>query len=302
MSATKEEREVTWEDRYWSSQEGLRLHYRDYSGSGDKPPVICLHGLTRNARDFAKLAQRLKGTQRVIVPDFRGRGLSAWDPVRARYAPPTYARDVLDLMGVLKIDCAVFIGTSLGGLVTMAIAAIDQGRIAASVLNDVGPALEPAGLERIRSYVAQAQWFGTWEEAARAIQRRDETIHPRYQQKDWLAMAHRLCRRDGSQIRFDYDIAIAHNVVASAGAPAMNAWPYWEGLYHAPAVIIRGALSDLLSREAATKMAAEHPDCELIEIDGVGHAPDLDEPHALAGIARLLRKARNVPCCEDLTQ
>jgi pimeloyl-ACP methyl ester carboxylesterase len=293
MAGMQDRPQQQWEERYWHSRDGLRLHYRDYPGADDRPPVICLHGLTRNGRDFGSLAARLTGKWRVMVPDLRGRGLSDYDPLPTRYAPPTYVGDILQLMDLLGIIRAVFIGTSLGGLVTIGIAAVAPDRIAGAVLNDVGPQLEPQGLERIRSYVGTAANFHSWEEAARSIAERNAQIHPGYKADDWVDMARRLCRETRGQIRFDYDPAIAINVLA-AGSP-VDAWPYFRRLSAAPLLIVRGELSDLLSAETARNMVAEHPDAELISIARVGHAPDLDEPEAVGAIERLLTKALKQP-------
>lgn len=291
-------REQRWTDIYWFSRDGLKLHYRDYPGRDDRPPLICLHGLTRNARDFGQLAERYAGEWRVIVPDFRGRGLSDYDPLPARYAPPAYAADILQLLDLLHIKRAVFIGTSLGGLVTMAIAATAPHRVAATLLNDVGPQLEPEGLSRIRSYVGQPALFRDWDEAAQALAGRNAEIYPAYSPADWLAMARRLCREDQEdQIRFDYDMAIAQNVLAPAPVSPVDAWPLFRALSAAPLLVVRGESSDLFSQETAKKMAAEHPDAELVCVPGVGHAPDLNEPEAVAAIDRLLvrtlRKVNN---------
>ncbi|MBA3835595.1 MAG: alpha/beta fold hydrolase, partial [Sphingomonas sp.] len=135
---------ASWSDRYWTSRDGLKLHYRDHAGPDDRPPILCLHGLTRNSRDFEALAERLAGEWRVISPDFRGRGLSEYDPQSSRYMPPTYAADVLQLLDELQIDKAVFVGTSLGGLTTMIVAGFAPQRIAGVVLNDIGPELSSA--------------------------------------------------------------------------------------------------------------------------------------------------------------
>ncbi|MEO6361320.1 MAG: alpha/beta hydrolase [Sphingomicrobium sp.] len=280
---------------YWTSRDGLRLHYRDYPGRSDRPPIICLHGLTRNGRDFAELAARLVGEWRVIVPDFRGRGGSDYDPAPEHYAPPTYAGDVIQLMGLLQVEAAVFIGTSLGGLVTMAIATVAPRMIAGTVLNDVGPELEAAGLERIRGYVGQFARFSDWAEAAGHLAERNREIHPHYTLDDWERMARRICRQIEGSIRFDYDMAIADNVLAPATGPAVDAWPFFRALSHAPLLILRGELSDLLSAKTALAMGADHPDSELICVDDVGHAPDLQEPEAIAGIERLLAKVAHKP-------
>ena len=137
--------------QYWTSSDGLRLFTRDYPGSAERPTLVCLHGLTRNSRDFEAFAERHSGRFRVIAPDFRGRGRSARDPNPANYLPKTYADDILQLLDELAVDRAIFVGTSLGGIVTMLIAAAQPQRIAATILNDVGPELDERGLDRIRT-------------------------------------------------------------------------------------------------------------------------------------------------------
>src|SRR4051794_30505486 len=133
-----------FEDCYFTVRDGLRLHYRDYPGATGKPPLLCLHGLTRNARDWSDFAERYSPGHRVIALDFRGRAGSDYDPIPARYMVPTYAGDVIEMLDQLGIPEAIFVGTSLGGLVTMAIAAMAPQRIRASILNDVGPDVDPA--------------------------------------------------------------------------------------------------------------------------------------------------------------
>ena len=135
-----------WQDRYWNSKDGLRLHYRDYAGPAERPPILCLPGLTRNARDFEPVADRLAGEWRVIAVDFRGRGQSEYDPNPANYEPRTYAADVLKLLDQLGIADAVFFGTSLGGIVTMLMSTTDSERIAGAVINDIGPVVEDEGV------------------------------------------------------------------------------------------------------------------------------------------------------------
>jgi pimeloyl-ACP methyl ester carboxylesterase len=143
----------SYRDGFLTVTDGIRLHYRDYPGSGGRAPILCLSGLTRNSRDFAQFADAFSPRFRVIALDFRGRGDSDHDPVPARYNPLTYAGDVQQLLDGLGIGQAIFVGTSLGGLVTMILATMAPGRIAAAILNDVGPELAESGLERINSYV-----------------------------------------------------------------------------------------------------------------------------------------------------
>jgi pimeloyl-ACP methyl ester carboxylesterase len=271
-------------DRYLTLPDGLRFHYRDYPGSTDKPPLLCLHGLTRNARDFAQLAERYSPEWRVIDVDFRGRGLSDYDPQPERYTPLTYAADVRHLLDQLAIDKAVFVGTSLGGLVTMAIAATTPQRIAAAILNDVGPDVAPGGVDRILGYVGKDRRFHDWDEAARAVADIQRASFEHYNHDDWVAMAKRNCREEGGEIRFDYDMAIAEPFKSLGPVPTVDLWPFFTALGEKPLLVIRGERSDLLTAETAAKMRQAVPGMKLATVAGVGHAPHLDEPQAIAAI------------------
>lgn len=289
MEVAKQQTQA-WDDRYWTSREGLRLHYRDYPGPPARPPILCLHGLTRNARDFENVAARYAGEWRVLAIDFRGRGLSEWDPQSERYAPPTYAQDVLELLADAGVDRAVFLGTSLGGLVTMIIAAVASERIAGAVLNDVGPELDLSGIERIRSYVGKPVLFRDWDHATSALQAKCGDVHPAYRAAEWQRYARRVCRDTGQGVEFDYDMAIADNFDRGETGEAPDAWPLFRALAGRPVLILRGEYSDLVSDAVLDKMAREIPDMEVVTVPGVGHAPDLDEPEAVAAVDRLLRR------------
>lgn len=282
----------SWDDRYWTSRDGLKLHYRDYAGPADRPPVLCLHGLTRNSRDFENLADRLAGEWRVIAVDFRGRGLSEHDPVSSRYMPPTYAADVLQLLDELEIDSAVFIGTSLGGLVTMIVAAFAPERIAAAVLNDVGPELSAEGIKRISAYVGQPKLFKDWDDAAASFRGKFGAVHPGYGKDEWLRYAKRVARETDRGVEFDYDMAIAEpfKQMDSATGSAANAWPMVRALAGRPVLILRGEHSDLLTPEVAERMREAIPGAELVTVPDVGHAPDFDEPASIAAVDRLLAR------------
>lgn len=158
-----------YEDRYMTVRDGLRLHYRDYAGAADKPPILCLHGLTRNSRDWTEFAERYSPGFRVLALEFRGRGGSDYDPIPQRYNPLTYAGDVIELLDQLALDQAIFAGTSLGGLVTLTMAAMAPQRIFATIMNDVGPDVDVEGVNRILTYVGNDRRFGSWDEAADAI-------------------------------------------------------------------------------------------------------------------------------------
>lgn len=279
-----------WTDRYWSSFDGLNLYFRDYAGPPDRPPLLCLHGLTRNSRDFAEFAERHAGKWRVIAPDFRGRGRSERDPDPENYKPPIYAADILGLLDELQLSEAIFVGTSLGGLVTMAIAAFAPQRIAATILNDVGPELDPAGLERIGHYVGKPVAFESWDAAARALGQSHSAMHPNYGAAEWERYARRICRETDGAIILDYDMAIVDNFRAAQAAPAVDAWPYFRALSEAPLLVIRGEHSDLLSAAGAQAMVDAHPDAKLVTVPNVGHAPDLGEPAAVAAIDRFLER------------
>ena len=283
---------TAWQARHWTSRDGLKLFYRDYAGPSDRPPIVCLPGLTRNSRDFADLADRYAGRFRVIAPDFRGRGMSDRDPQPARYLPPTYAADVLQLLDELGIERAVFVGTSLGGLVTMLIAATQPERIAATVLNDVGPEIDQTGIDRIRSYVGQGVRFRDWDEAAEYISGVSRGLPASNSHDDWVRAAQRVAKEDGDGIAFDYDMAIAEpfNQRNDGTAPAFDLWPLYKKLDGAPLLLIRGELSDLLSASAAQAMVEVLSDAELVTVPGVGHAPELNEPEAVAAIDRLLER------------
>lgn len=283
---------ASWSDSYWTSRDGLKLHYRDYAGPANRPPVLCLHGLTRNARDFEALAGRLGGEWRVIVPDFRGRGLSEHDPVSSRYIPPAYAADTLQLLDELGIPEAVFVGTSLGGIVTMIVAGFAPQRIAGAVLNDVGPALEKAGIDRIRTYVGQPNVFADWEDAVEKLSAAHADAHPAYGREQWLGYAHRVAHETDRGIEFDYDLAIAEpfNAMDDKAAAAVEAWPLLMGLAGKPLLILRGERSDLFSQQTAERMRDSLPGSELAIVPNVGHAPDLAEPESVAAIDRLLQR------------
>jgi pimeloyl-ACP methyl ester carboxylesterase len=280
-------------DHYWTSCDGLKLHYRDYAGdeSRDRPPVLCLPGLTRNARDFEVLAGRLAGEWRVICPEMRGRGDSAYAKDSASYNPLQYAQDLGALFEEAAITRFVAIGTSLGGLLTMVLAMTVPQMIAGAVLNDIGPVIEEAGLARIRDYVGQGRSFATWMHAARAMAESQGAAFPNNSIADWLAMAKRVMVVSGNgRIVFDYDMKIAEPFSQPEGVTGVDMWPGMDALAGRPLLFLRGELSDILSAGTLAAMAKRLPDAEAVTIPHVGHAPTLDEPEADAAIARLLAK------------
>jgi pimeloyl-ACP methyl ester carboxylesterase len=277
-----------YEERYFVVRDGLKLHFRDYPGSSGRPPILCLHGLTRNSNDFAEFAERYSPEFRVLALDFRGRGESQYDPLPMRYNPLTYAGDVIELLDQLDVPQAVFVGTSLGGLVTMTVGAMARGRIAAAILNDVGPDIDITGITRILSYVGKDVRFRSWDEAADVIASNNRGSFDRYSHQDWVAMAKRNCREENGEIRFDYDMAIAEPFKTAGPTPHVDLWPLFRSLGQTPLLIVRGAKSDLLTAETAARMQQEVPDMKLATVPGVGHAPELNEPEAVAAIDAFL--------------
>ena len=281
-----------FEDRHWTSEDGLRLHYRDYAGPEDKSPVVCIPGLTRNARDFEMLASRLAARRRVLCLDLRGRGDSAYAKDPATYVPPNYVSDLEALLDQTGIARFVAVGTSLGGLVTMLFATRHAGRLAGAVFNDVGPEVSGAGLARIGGYVGQGRSFETWMHAARALEESQGEMFPDFAVSDWLTLAKRaMILGSNGRIVFDYDMKIAEPLATPANAAPPDLWPCWRALAGRPVLVLRGAMSDILAPETAARMIAEVPEAELVTLPRIGHAPTLDEPLAVAAIERLLDRA-----------
>lgn len=276
---------------HWPSADGLTLHFRDYAGRTDRPPVVCLHGLTRNARDFEALAPHIAAQGwRVIVPEMRGRGKSDYASDPASYVLPTYIADLLALLAQEGVDRFVAIGTSMGGLMTMGIAAMTPDRIAGVVLNDVGPVVEREGLERIKTYVGQGRSFPTWVHAARAMAELHGDTYPGFALEEWLTMAKRtMTLVSNGRIAFDYDMKIAEPILADDGAAVpVDLWPMLRALEGKPAVLVRGALSSILSQDTFARMGEALPGSRLVTVAGCGHAPTLDEPDVRAAIDAML--------------
>lgn len=287
---------ATWTDGYWWSRDGLRLHYRDYAGPADKPPILCLHGLTRNARDFAPVADRLAGEWRLICLDLRGRGESAYAKDPMTYAPLTYLQDIEALIGELGLERFVAFGTSLGGLLTMLLAGTGGERLAGALLNDIGPLVEPAGVTRIRTYVGKGGSWPTWLHAARAMAETHGAAFPDYQLEQWLEMAKRMCRLTrAGRIVNDYDMKIAEPFKLPGGEAGVDLWPALDALKPVPALLLRGAHSDIISTDTADEMARRLPLLELVTLPRIGHAPTLFEPESEAAIDRLLARVEASP-------
>ncbi len=277
---------------YWfDSHDGLRLYSRVYAAAADSPVVLCLHGLMRNSRDFGALAAQLAARYRVIVPDVRGRGFSARDPNFNNYQIPVYLQDVLTLLAGLGAARVSIIGTSMGGLMAMLLAATHPKLVSRIVLNDVGPQVDPAGLERIRGYAGQAAPVRSWPEAIAQLRADYAAAWPNLSDARWDEIARLSYRANAQGVpEVDADPLIREPLKSSAAA-APDLWPLWRSLARVPILVIRGAHSDILSVTTLARMQRERPGLEVLTVANRGHAPLLDEPGCVAAIERFLAGA-----------
>lgn len=281
-------------ERTIATTDGLNLFVRDYPSQGTPrgAPVMCLHGLTRNSADFEDVAPQLAALgRRVLVPDVRGRGRSDRDPTPTRYVPATYAADVVHMMTTLGIERAVFVGTSMGGLITMIVAATAPGRVAAAVFNDVGPVVNTSGLLRISQYVGKTPPQESWAALTALVKATQAAAFPNADDAFWNKFARRTARElpDG-RVAFDYDPAIAQIFAQPPAAAAPDLTPFFSALGTAPLLVVHGTLSDILLPEGIAAMKALKPDLEVADVPNVGHAPTLEEPEARNAIAAFLAR------------
>lgn len=279
---------------YLSSHDGLRLYHRLYEGpTPGAPKVLCLHGLTRNSRDFEELAPHLQRRYRVIVPDVRGRGLSARDPNMRNYQPAIYAQDVLTILGTYDAAPLTIIGTSLGGMLAMMLAVTKILGVAGIVLNDIGPEIDPAGIKRILGYAGLLPPVRSWDDAVAQTRTVYGAAWPDLAPERWPAIARRGFRENAAGVpQADYDPLIGEAMRATPAAP-VDLWPLWKGLGDLPVLVIRGALSDILSAATFARMKSEKPAMEQLSVPNRGHVPLLDEPECLASIDAFLQRVND---------
>lgn len=276
--------------QYWfDSHDGLRLHSLVYPGPAATAGVaLCLHGLMRNSRDFEDLAPHLAQRYRVIVPDVRGRGFSARDPQFNNYQLPVYIQDTLALLGGLGAGRVSIIGTSMGGLMAMLMAVMQPNLVTGVVLNDVGPELDPAGIERIRGYAGKTAPVHSWAEAIAQVRRVYASAWPDLSDAGWEKLVRRGYRENAQGIpEVDADPAIG-KPLHDAQAAAPDLWPLWGALAKIPMLAIRGEHSDILSAATLARMQREKPALTTLTVAGRGHAPLLDEPGCQAAIDTFL--------------
>jgi pimeloyl-ACP methyl ester carboxylesterase len=282
---------TSFSETYWNSPDGLRLYTRVYENeAAGAATVLCLHGLTRNSRDFEDLAPHLQQRHRVIVPDLRGRGLSARDTNPQNYQPAIYVQDIIALMDSVGAPQVTVIGTSLGGLLAMLLGVGHRTRIAGIVLNDIGPEADPVGIERIKGYAGRLPPPKDWSDALVQTRTMFGDAWPNMSEQRWSTIVRRGFREDASgAIRVDADPMIGEMLRAAPAATA-NFWPFWSLLRGMPMLAIRGERSDILSAATFARMKAENSNLMQLEVAQRGHVPLLDEPECLAAIDTFLER------------
>jgi pimeloyl-ACP methyl ester carboxylesterase len=282
-------------EKFFSSRDGLQIFYRDYAGDESKAPVLCLHGLTRNSRDFAALAEHIAPARRVIVPDQRGRGRSQYDPQWMNYHPGTYLDDMWTLLDEQSIARVVVIGTSLGGLLAMLMAATRPQMLAGVVLNDIGPEIDPVGVARIQAYAGRLPPVRTWDDAAAQMKMTFGLTFPEYGERKWHEFA-RLSFDAGEdgvpRLAADPKIGDAIRSIPPPPNAVQGMWLAFGQLRNIPALALRGAHSDLISAATFERMQQEVPSLVAVTVANRGHAPQLDEPDSLRAIDTFLANLR----------
>ena len=264
-----------------SSQDGLSLYYRDYGDPlAASTAVLCLGGLTRNSADYAELALRLSRGRRVLCPDYRGRGRSAYDTNWRNYDPYVYISDIFHLLAATGIDRAVIVGTSMGGLLAMGLAVLRPTLVAGVVLNDIGPNVSSPGLTRILKYVGTDYPQSDWDAAVRFLKELMPNLAPGADDPWWRTHAEATYRKGSDGLlHFDWDVALA-KPLDHQRQTTPDLWIMFRGLRQVPTLAFRGALSDVLTEDVFQRMALEKPDLVCVTVPNVGHTPSLSEPQA----------------------
>ncbi|AMJ59499.1 alpha/beta fold hydrolase [Bosea sp. PAMC 26642] len=280
-----------------TARDGLKLHARDYGPLASQAlPIVCLPGFARTAADFHELALALAqdGTRprRVLGLDYRGRGRSGYDKTWANYDIRVELDDMMQLLTAAGIEEAVFVATSRGGLLTMALAAARPAMIKGVVLNDIGPVIDARGLLRIRGYVGKLPLPRSYGEGAEILKRLSDQQFPLFDDVQWEMMARRTwTERDGKLVT-DYDpklMKVLEELDLEAPLPVL--WSYFAGLNGVPVLAIRGANSDLLAEKTLIEMGERHPDCQTFVAPGQGHAPLLGSNDMVRRIGKLIGRA-----------
>lgn len=284
-----------FDERYFTSIEGLKLYYRDYHGPLEPIPVLCIPGLTRNSRDFEFIAAHMAASRRVVVADLRGRGNSEYAKDPRHYTVAVEAADTFRLMDHAKVGEIVVLGTSRGGVVAMTMAATRPDLLRGVILNDIGGEIDAPGLSRIMDFMGREGPILNWKTAAQEMSRTYARVFPDVGDARWLAFARALYREKNGQILPDYDPRLADAIRESTpnispSGPAVPLWPLFSALAQIPTLVLRGGNSDLLTAGTLERMHALKLDLASTVVERCGHAPFLDEPEAIAAIDRFLEQ------------
>ncbi|HEY6656645.1 MAG TPA: alpha/beta hydrolase [Methyloceanibacter sp.] len=282
-----------WRDLYYASFDDLRLHVRHYPVMDAKArPVVCLPGLTRNARDFHYLASYLshhpQRPRAVYCVDYRGRGGSQHDRDWHNYTPFIELIDVLDFMTLQDLHEAAIVGTSRGGIIAMMMAALRPTAMAVVVLNDIGPVMETTGLARIMGYVGRTKVPRSWEDAAHLLREMNERNFPAIESWQWEEIARAVFNEKNGRPAQSYDRKLARSFSTLDLRNPRDLWPQFIALGSFPTLVIRGSHSDLLTAETVDQMVERHPNLRTLTVQGQGHAPVLNEPETVETIGTFL--------------
>ncbi len=284
-------------DVYCQSADGLKLHAKVIGPENNSLlPVLCLPGLTRTTDDFDDIARAIatdpESPRKDVSVDYRGSGLSDYDPDPAKYAVPVELGDVLAIAASLGISRAILLGTSRGGLISMAMAAAQPKLLAGVILNDIGPALEMGGLMKIKGYIADPPPRQTWDEAARGLKELFGTVFPSLTDGEWMAWARRAFReKAGDGLERTYDLEIRRTLDGlEPSNPLPQVWELFDAMAGIPLMLIHGALSDLLSIQGVQDMIARRPDIDLVTVADQGHAPLLADTPTMDRIVAFCKR------------
>lgn len=274
----------------FTSTDGLELAYQDHGPKeSSAAPLLCLAGLTRNSRDFEPIFERFGRQRRIVALDSRGRGESARDPIISNYSPLVETNDALALVDHLGLRKIVLFGTSRGGLLGFAIGNMRRDLCAGMILNDVGPVIEPDGLDALMDYVGLPVEYPSFEAMAEAFAQNQSKRYPGVTAEEWLPYIRRGWRDDGTgRPTLNYDPRIREVLHGQRGDAPPDLWPFFEGIKALPMLLLRGANSDLLSRETVTEMRRRKPDLRAVEVPRRGHIPFLDERESVEAVRRFL--------------
>lgn len=279
-------------EHYYAAQDGLKLYFREYGErSKHLPSLLFLGGINRNSKDNDEIAKLLSGDFHIISPDYRGRGRSAYDPVWQNYHPSTYLNDLRHLLALSNIHKVIALGTSMGGLLTMAMSAVMPATLVGAVINDVGPDVDKGGVKRIVDYIGDDTSYASWDEAIAHIQNawNDPSIKTA---EDWRKNAEETFTQDeNGRIRIDWDPAIAKALKEDDGSKH-DLWPLYRGLGSRPTLIIRGGVSDILAQETLDRMGSTLPNTTSLIVPDTGHTPRFDSSLVAEALSSFLRSFR----------